>query len=547
MRAPVFSVSLATLLLATMLPASVMADQIMASSRIIAVTIYPEAAEVTREITFKAPAGAHDLLITDLPADIVPDLIRLASPDLRLGAFSLRSDRLPPRDKETTPALAAARAELESAQGRVALAEAGVNAINAHVEAAEAQVGFLRGIKAEGGALTAEALQTTARMVGSETLAARQAALAAAAELPAAQKTLADARDALAKAQAALDALSRRDEDYAALSVSVELASEGEGHLTLKHYVSDAGWRPVYDINLTRGETASLAIGRGVLVSQSSGEDWVDVALTLSTAQPTEQSEASRLQPELRRIGDPEPQAPDMPTLQMRGEAVVADMAEPVMEPAPVTASASFQGDVVVYNYPGAVSVASGVEDLRLALDKKLTTARIEARAIPRYDQTAFLLASFTNDTGDILLPGQAFLTRDSTLVGSSWITGVAPGDDYELGFGAIEGLRLERNDPQRSEGDRGIITSSTQLDEKAILHIENLTAESWPVRLMDQIPYSEQDDLQITYSATPQPSETDVKGQRGILAWDFDLPAGASKDILLDTQIRWPKDKVLQ
>ena len=135
----------------------------------------------------------------------------------------------------------------------------------------------------------------------------------------------------------------------------------------------------------------------------------------------------------------------------------------------------------------------------------------------------------------------------EGTRVGSAWLTGVAPGDKYELGFGPIEGLRLKRDEPKRSQGDRGIISSSTQIAEEAVLKIENLTDESWPVKLMDQVPYSEQEDLEISFTADPKPSETDVDGQRGVLAWTFDLPAGEKKEVTLNSLISWPSGKVLQ
>ncbi|MEI2685182.1 MAG: mucoidy inhibitor MuiA family protein [Cypionkella sp.] len=287
-------------LVALLLPQPVMADQILASSKIISVTLYPEGAQVTRDITFTAPAGPHDLLIADLPSGIVPDLIRLASPDLQLGAFSLRNDRLPPRDEATNPALVAAKAGVEAATLQLATAQAAIDAINARVESAEAQAAFLKGIKAEGGNLTVEALQGIAQMVGTQTLTARQTALAAQADLPAAQKGVTQAQETLAKALAAQEALSQRDENFTALSVAFQSTAAGEAHLTLTHYVENASWRPVYDLNLTRKDTPSLTISRGVLVSQSSGEDWADVSLTLSTAQPSDQSEPSQLYAQLR-------------------------------------------------------------------------------------------------------------------------------------------------------------------------------------------------------------------------------------------------------
>jgi Domain of unknown function (DUF4139) len=115
------------------------------------------------------------------------------------------------------------------------------------------------------------------------------------------------------------------------------------------------------------------------------------------------------------------------------------------------------------------------------------------------------------------------------------------------MAFGAIEGLRLTRDMPNRLEGDSGIIVTSNQIEESATLKIENLTDESWPVRMLDQVPYSEQEDLEVTVSADPAASETDVDGKRGVLAWDFDLAPGEMREITLDHSLSWPEGMVLQ
>ena len=141
-------------------------------------------------------------------------------------------------------------------------------------------------------------------------------------------------------------------------------------------------------------------------------------------------------------------------------------------------------------------------------------------------------MAEFTNVTTEILLPRTASHLRDGALVGQVDFASLAPGDTAELGFGAIEGLRLTRDMPLRTEGDRGFVSTSNQIEESAVLKVENLTDETWPVRVLDQVPYSEPEDLSITHSADLAPTETDVDGQRGILAWDFDLAPGAVQDI---------------
>ncbi len=532
-------------ILALMLPSPALADQIMAASHVTAVTVYPEGAQVTREVTFNAPAGQHDLLITDLPSDTVAELIRLQADGVQLGAYALRTDRLPPRADPASVEVLAAKAAVEAAQTGLQAAEATIAAINAKVEAADAQASFLRGVKPEGDAVTVDGLKALAAMIGGEVLAARQTALAAEAEIPAAQKALDAANKVLADAEAAQAALLQGDTDYAALSVAVGVETAGEEHLTVTHFVSNASWQPVYDMMLTRKPDPALTVARGVLVSQYSGEDWAGVDLTLSTAQPSAQAAPSTLWPELRQIGDPAQMLKSDGGMQY--DSAVETMAEPAMAPAPVEATAALQGDVVVYHYPTPVNVATGVENLRLALDEVQFTPKIEARAVPRLDSTAFVLASFSNDSKEMLLPGQAYLLREGVLVGSSYIDAVPAGGKAELAFGAIDGLRLSRAMPERAEGDRGILTSSTQIEEKAVLKVENLTDETWPVRLLDLVPYSEQEDLQISFSADPEPTETDVDGQRGILAWEFDIAAGETKEVTLSHVMSWPEGKQLQ
>ncbi|AZL59790.1 mucoidy inhibitor MuiA family protein [Tabrizicola piscis] len=531
-----------TLLLAsTALPA--LADTIPATSRITAVTVYPEGAKLTREVTFAAPTpGSHDLIITDLPADSEPGLIQIApAAGLQLGAFNLRADRLPPREDPLTPDQQAAKAEVERLEAAEQTALLAFDAVQARVEAAEAQVRFLSSFN---GALpdgaTPETVKAMAAMIGVETLTARQAALAARADLYPAQKALQEVQETLAKARAAYDALPSADMDYTALAVAITADAAGDHSVTVTQYIGGASWRPFYDLNLTRDGGDALAFGRSVLVTQYSGEDWSDVALTLSSSTPSQQAAPSALWPDLRRI-EPEGEAEDM----ARKSLTASDdaMPEVVMEaaPAPITAAAAVEGDTVVYIYPDPVTVASGAEDLRLALDSLAFAPVVKAVAVPRMDRTAFVMASFTNASDEPLLPGEAMLFREGVLVGTTWLDVIAPGVETDVAFGALETLRIKREMPRAAEGATGVFTTSNERTESAVITVENTGNEAWPVRLLDQVPYTEQDDLEISVNATPAPTEEDVEGQRGILAWEFDLAAGGKQTITLEHTLSWP------
>ncbi|MFD2440584.1 DUF4139 domain-containing protein [Paracoccus kondratievae] len=203
-------------------------------------------------------------------------------------------------------------------------------------------------------------------------------------------------------------------------------------------------------------------------------------------------------------------------------------------------------GETVVYDYPAPVTLRDGADALRLPLDSHDLTPGILAEAVPRRDSTAYLVADTVNSTGAIILPGQATFYADGAMVGRSALELTAAGDDMKLGFGPLTGIKLERRIPDEVEGNRGLISKSSERRETAILQIRNLTAEAWPLRVIDQVPVSTQEALRIDWSAKPEPDETDPDGKRGLLVWNGEIKAGETQQITLTTALRWPEGQAL-
>lgn len=539
-------------LLATICPA----DTLNGTAAITGVTLYPWGATVTRNVTFDAPPGQHEVVIPGLPAGTDPNQLRVAAEaDLRLGAVTLAQGRLPVADQPESAAVTEARAEIDRLEDALASHSREIAIIRTEITAADERVAFLKSLATGEDAVATLAtsldnLRALTKLVGDEVLAARQEALAAQARIDEKRKAREEIEKALADARQALAALIEDDRDGAVLTIAVS-SPGGTGSLEVSSFTDLARWSPVYDLRLTTDGTPSLEIDRGVTVSQASGEDWRGVALTLSTARPISQSAPSQLNPLLRQIRPEEqirPQAglmslSDQAESRMTAlEAAPAPMAEPVFQP-----KVARQGANVTYSYPGTVDLRNGVEDLRLPLDTLDLSPALSALAVPRRDSTAFLMAEVTNTTGEILLAGGATLYRDGAMVGRSYIEQLAEGADADLPFGAIDGLQLSRIVPERSEGERGLLTSSNGMVEVAILKIENLTDRSWPIRVLDQVAYSEQDALEIDWSAAPRPTETDVDGLRGVLAWEFEIAAEQTREIRLEQQLEWPEGQVLR
>jgi uncharacterized protein (TIGR02231 family) len=542
------------------LPALSLADTIEVPSSIAQVTVYPQGATILRTVTFDAPAGRHDIIVPGLPQGTYARALRVIAPaGVTVGAVSLAAARLPVTADLTSPAVQAAKDEVERLEAVLRQRDAAIATIRLRVDAAEQQIAVLQGLAQIKSAQDVtvgdvEGIRALAQMVGDQTLVARTDALAAEQEAQTAELARQDDVEALDEARQSLAALTTPDTDGSVLTLSVLKDSDGPVSLTVTTLSEDAGWAPVYDLRLTTGDTPTLAVERGVVISQYTGEDWTDVDLTLSTARPGEQVAASRAfaypyhiisEDELRK------QSEDV----YRGEA--GAMTAPVMEMAPAVVveetragfatAIGMMGATVTYHYGQPVRIRDQSDMLRLTLDTLDFTPEIWAAAVPSRDSSAYRVAKLTNTGTEVLLPGEAMLWADGALIGATELGLIAAGDDTEIGFGPIDGIRLTRAIPSSSEGDIGVISRSNQSTMKVVMTVDNLTREDWTIKLRDAVPYSEQDDLVITTDASPAATTVDPDNQRGILEWEIDLAAGETQQITVDQTITWPLGFVLQ
>jgi uncharacterized protein (TIGR02231 family) len=535
----------------SVLPLPLWAADISLQSNVSAVTLYPQGATVTREVAFSAPAGQHQLILADLPGNTPLERVRVEMQGATMGSVTARNDYLPPLDEAALAAEREMRAEVERLEREIAEHDTQIGLLETEIAAAEAQVRFLEQLgDGEGvAALGVSALRDLTGMVGDETLAALKVRHAAEQRVLAESQRKKDTQEALDRARKQLAALQPgMSENRAMLSISISTDEATEGTALITYTIDDAGWLPVYDLRLNR-DSGVLSIERGAFITQYSGENWQDVALTLSTLRPSEQTVPGEVWPWLRRVVDPDADQP-VPYAEMEADTLGrAVFSAPIVEPAiSLNASASFDGLSVTYSYPEPVSIANGADRVRIALGVLETTVDLTARAVPLSDQTAFLMASLTNDTEELILPTlEAMFYIDERFVGQRALDLIPAGGAADLSFGPIDGLRLTRTIIDRNEGDRGLIAKSNEQSEHVRITVDNLTGEAWPIRLLDHVPYSEQEDLRITWNADLPVSEEDVDGKRGVLGWTFDLPAGESRTVNLTHKLEWPAGQILR
>ena len=259
-----------------------LADTIEAVQRVTAVTVYPTVAAVTREVAIDAKAGLHDVVIPYLPQYLDPSTIRVLAEGAAVIGTTFMAERLPVVGDRSSPEIDAARAEIKRLEGEQRASDAAISVIRERAKVAEARLSFLNNL-ALGGAGGPEAYQRISGEIASLISEMGKAE----ADAREAEVARADLNLATDKARQALLTLLNEELPTSTLVIKVDAAVDGPVKLTLRNLTGNVLWSPLYDFRLTRqGTKGSIAMERGVIVQQETGEDWNEIALTLSTANP---------------------------------------------------------------------------------------------------------------------------------------------------------------------------------------------------------------------------------------------------------------------
>jgi uncharacterized protein (TIGR02231 family) len=524
------------------------AADVAASSVVDAVTVYPDGASVTRVITVDLPAGENSAVLKDFPLTLDPSSLRVegeAGAKLTIGAIDAKPPRAAPPANlpELDKRIEALKDEFANLQGAIDAATARRKFAERFADVSPAGIGD------KGEARPISEWRTAFAAVGDE-IASADAAI----------------RDAQRKQRELDREIARLEQDKAQkpsnkLEVRIELAAEAATKATLRvtYAVRNARWIPLYDARLgsgARDRKPALELVRRAEITQSTGEDWSNVALAVSTVRTARGGSA----PDLKSLVVQYPQVPRpmaagsasdsamplaAPAMDRMRQLRKSD--EPVMErAAEQQATADVSGFQVVFKIPGRVSLGASEGAKSLRVSSATIAPDLTVRAAPVLDPTAFLEASFKQNEDAPLLPGRVSIYRDGVFVGRGQMAAAAKDETVRLGFGADDKIKIERNVLKRNEGSAGLILTTSKTDERAFkTTVRN--GHDFPIRIAieDQLPVSENEEIQVEMlSSTTPPSATNARDRRGVLEWAFEAKAGEVRDINFAWRIRWPKDK---
>jgi uncharacterized protein (TIGR02231 family) len=348
------------------------------------------------------------------------------------------------------------------------------------------------------------------------------------------------------------------------VTVRVNAAQAGTLDLSLSYTVPGAGWVPTYDARLDSGGR-SVALAYAGIVRQSTGEDWKDVAMTLSTARPALGGAAPALRvwsvdvftpPTPRVAAAPAAAGMDKTDAKARRDRALnkdGSNAQVNMQELTNNAPAATESEAGLPAEMAAASVEAGATSASFKIatpasipsDNTPQTVPITATKLaanpeylttPKLQATAFLTAKVENSSDFPLLAGSMNVFLDGTFVAISALRTVMPGEKFDLALGADEGIAVKYKRVNRFAENTGLTGSGRRVTFEYLITVQNNKQAPSRVIVADQVPLSRNEQISVRLLAPDlKPSD------EGTIKWTLDLKPGEKRELPLKFAVDYP------
>ena len=333
--------------------------------------------------------------------------------------------------------------------------------------------------------------------------------------------------------------------------VELEVLKEGATDLKVSYLVGGASWNPIYDAraNFEKSEVELVSYG---VITQVTGEDWLEVDCSLSTAKPRIGGSMPYVaswflrpyQPEVMRDKVSAPLAATYQTEAFKEEAgALEEPAESEMK----YATAEEKGIAVIYKLPSKVSVKSDKSEHKFPISSQILPAEFEYSSYPRVSPFAYLGSRVTNSKGLQLLAGRVNIFLEGNFVGFSGINNIAPSEEFDLYLGIDENVKVKRELLEKKVDETliaGIPSRTKKTTFKYKLIVENYKSKKIKVKLFEAIPVSEDDRIKIKIDEISlEPGVEDWEDRKGIWLWELELEPQQKQEIFYTFTVEHPRD----
>lgn len=338
--------------------------------------------------------------------------------------------------------------------------------------------------------------------------------------------------------------LYRRNTSEIVVSVSAEAATSAD--LKVQYVVANAGWSAIYDLRAIDTKKP-IQLSYKANVFQRTGEEWKNIKLKLSTANPNQ----SGLKPELYSwyLDFYSPIVYDQRKAKSYAAAPAmrsAEVSDELREEAPEAASLSDYVTTVQTSLNTEFDIALPYTVLSSAKPTVVDIRNYEMKSeyiysvAPKLDADAFLIAKATGWEDFNLLPGEANIFFEGTFVGKSFIDPNNIKDTLSVSLGRDKRIVVKR-EKLKDLTSRNLIGSTKKESYAWEISLRNTKAEAVKIVVEDQVPVSQNTQIEVSVLDT---GGANYNKQTGKLSWELELKPNETRKVVYKFEVKYPKDK---
>lgn len=344
------------------------------------------------------------------------------------------------------------------------------------------------------------------------------------------------------------------------VTVICRVMKSGGFKLSLSYLAGNVSWFPAYEARADTEKNFIELVSTG-LVKQKTGEDWINVDISLSTARPlsgavfpeivswilrpAERFGGYKMRKSAKYDRDEKPMA--MANSMGAGE----DKAEALPPPEPEYSTPEEKGTAVVFNIPRKVTIKADGSEAKLLLYSQNLGAEYEYSSYPRSVPQAFLGSTVQNASNIQLLPGPVSIFQDGDYTGKTSLDLIAPSEKFPLYLGSDPGVKVKRDLIERKEDQSSlgnVITSVKQTRFKYRITVENFKKKPVKVKLFESMPVSEDERIKVKgINVNIDPTVKDWKMQKGVWLWEQILQPSGKLELIYSFTVEHPRDMAVQ
>ena len=337
------------------------------------------------------------------------------------------------------------------------------------------------------------------------------------------------------------------------ITISLIAEENTSGEISLSYLSKNAGWTPLYDIR-SKSSEGKIFMNYKAQVHQTTGLDWKNIKLNISTNNPY----ANKTKPELNpwyisyknyrkelNVRSDRNQLYKMTTAPSRaitnmGYSYKSENIEDEAINANEFTTLTQQLTAAEFKIDLPYNIISNGEKHMVLVQKSELETNFKYYAVPKLDASVYLVAEMLKIDKLQLIPSKANIFFDGTYVGETFIDPTTMNDTLYLSLGKDPNIAISRK-LISSKCKEKIIGDKMEKQLAYSIEIKNMKSSQVEVVIQDQIPITTNSDIIIDKINA---GKGKLKARTGLIEWKTILKSKEQKTFDFDYRIKFNKDK---